>query len=1060
MSDAMQVDDTSSATAAPTATTEGGGAMEIDPNAPVPADPLPPRLERLRTRTVTHPDDPDAWRALCAECANTRELRDRPADVLAVFDRALSRFPFDTKLWPLYLDTASALLPSDDPALASLFARALRDIKHIDVLKAYLTHIRRTHPVVGDDPSSNRSVVAQAYAYILGDSGGAMHDVGAASLWREYIDFLKSTPVHNAYEEELRHADLRAVYMQAVGVPHALVESMWREWDTMENAARAAAGGGGGYPGGSVNAKKLLADRSAAHLAARTAYRTLRTLWDAIDRATPVAGPSSSSAAMGPAPAHWMTPWRALLAWEKGNPMRLDPAARSARIAWCYWQWVLRVPRVPEIWYEFAAWFRSEGRDADAEALLRAGCEACKDSLLLHFTLADMLELKGDAEKTSKVYEQLVERLQPHVSHVVSSETASGGKGSADPAATDNGDEPPTVRQAKRALSFAYVTWMRSAARAQGLTAQRGVFRRARADLKMITWHVPAASAMLEYYYGGGDAAGGAADGSGGGTPGGDGATAAVSTAPATATSISVPQRLLTWAIDQFPGTAGPVLAFADHLRATRDPAKIVAKLVPVWSARALPPADLRAVGDRLAAAYRDAGDLREMEKREAELRDLASRLALARIGGGGKDADATATAAVAGPREREADDTARSVEALRLACLRYAYLGEDAVGERELGIESVAVSAGTRPSTSTRRGGADDRTTDTYSTNHHNASGSNGGSSSSYDHHHRSGSTSDQGSLDAAGRRAFLENWTPPDHVVAPAVVEGRPSSGPYGAAAAPGTSTAPGWAPFRPPRMSDDERRALVDAATKTHSAAVRDARARDDDERSRRRGGGERGDRDDRSGSATDNGGPAAAAPAPQAKVPHPIDVLVAFARRLPPASAMSGLPTMDPTGIMNLLLQVAPRLPAPTVDRSRALLAYTPPPSLSSGSGAARDPRLGGSSGSSLSGAPRDPRYSSSSSYGPGGRDDRSSSRDRDHDRHHSDRDYPLASRDPRHRRDRSRSRDRGSGGGDPRGGGGGGRRSSIDRYLPGGTGAPKRRGGGASDDGPSSKRYHR
>ncbi|KNE69293.1 hypothetical protein AMAG_13673 [Allomyces macrogynus ATCC 38327] len=408
--------------------------------------PLPPRMERLYQRTQEDQYDIEAWFALLHEFLSTPSTRDRDDDRRALFDRALAKFPYSDRLWIMAID-AEVKGKSPD-RVPQMFAKALRTVRSFEVYRVYLNYIRRTHAVAHE----GRGVIKQAYDFVLSH---AAHDRNSFSVWNDYLSFLKSIQVNSEYEHQEKQNEIRAAYQRAVTLPIQNVEQLWREWDTFESGISRP------------QARKLLQERNQAYLAARNAGRTLRSLWDPLERVAPIVTPPTFS----PNERALLAQWRKLLSWEKSNPFKYeDMVTLYQRVSWTYWQAINCLCRFPELWYEFAMVATSMNKATEALAILKAGCEACPGSFLVHFALADLHETKDDPAKSKAVYETLATYWTAEVDKALDRE----------PSAADTPARVPAVQNAKDKLAMCWIQYMPHAARASGIKEMRAVFKRAR----------------------------------------------------------------------------------------------------------------------------------------------------------------------------------------------------------------------------------------------------------------------------------------------------------------------------------------------------------------------------------------------------------------------------------------------------------------------------------------------------------------------------------------------------------------------------------------------------
>ncbi|KAI9178755.1 mRNA 3'-end-processing protein rna14 [Blastocladiella emersonii ATCC 22665] len=820
---------------APAPATPATTAAAADPPAQIPPGALPPRLDRLRQRTVENPLDYDAWRLLATEYPGTPAGRADPAAVNALFERIVRLFPYGTRIWSMYIDFTVHTARDDHEAISRLFARSLRAVHSLDLYRVYLQYIRKQHPFNGSEleVAHARSVVIQAYEFVLGD---VAHDRDVGPLWLEYIALLKTVAVSNQFEEQRKLDELSAVYQRAIAFPHANVEPIWREWEVFENGRNKLA------------ARKIIQDRVQTFVASRNGFRALRSFWDAVDKFAPVTtAPTFASAEKAQ-----LAAWRALIDWEKGNALKIDdPNVRYARVAWAYWQAIGAMTRFPELWYEFAAFASAAGRPDDALNILKSAADVCDGSYLVHFSLADMYEAKGDKPNCTATYERLVAYWTAKAETLIKQHALTPEEAAALPsavAAAQGGTPIDTERladadraaldEARHAVSLAWIMYMRMAARTGGVGEMRGVFRRAR-NPDTRTWQVIVASALLEYHRGPSESA------------------------------LTVPKKIFAFACQAFPADPAPVLAFADWLLGTRDHVNAVSTLVKAINSPAMPDDAKRVLAHRLARVHAEVSDLRTLAQFEAEIQAQF-------------------------PAESNTVDHARR---------RYAFMDLDLVAARDLGLPAgpaaLASALAFSPDLAAGLGGVGEsvlaktlaRSGSSFLGLNLAATSGQSGSAPAVSSSDTTNPAQQQGDDAGSGRdtprRRVLDDWVAPAHVAAPDV------------------SRASGWAAYRPPRMTDDEERALNDRHRQLVAAAMREEREMRQARAAAAAAAPPAARDDDR------HRGPASGGPAPPPPV-NPTEVLLGHVAMLPPAADFIG-PFVDVVGLLRIVGDLA--LPPP-------------------------------------------------------------------------------------------------------------------------------------------------
>ena len=98
----------------------------------------------------------------------------------------------------------------------------------------YLNHVRRYFNIQVDRTGKASQTVHAAYQAVLDHVGG---DPDSGNLWIDYIAFVKSGPGvvgGSSWQDGQKMDVLRRAYQQAIAVPHAQIESVWKEYSAFE----------------------------------------------------------------------------------------------------------------------------------------------------------------------------------------------------------------------------------------------------------------------------------------------------------------------------------------------------------------------------------------------------------------------------------------------------------------------------------------------------------------------------------------------------------------------------------------------------------------------------------------------------------------------------------------------------------------------------------------------------------------------------------------------------------------------------------------------------------
>jgi hypothetical protein len=517
--------------------------------APPRARPAPMSSDRaaaLQARVHADPHDAAGWEALLGELARGRRSPEQAAALRAAYEELLARFPTAAAYWRELAELELASGAPDAPR--ALFARCLLACPDPELFRAYVRFVRRGGGAPGGAPAPE----ARAALEFALDRVG--QDARAGPLWEEYAALLAAPrPASAEYaalygadppgqEGAARVAALRRAYHRALEVPHAALDALWAGYERFEAGT-----------GDRTLAKRALDEWRPRFQAARALARERAALVEraAAGRALPLAPGRGGARAARAAGA-----WRALVAWERGNPQGLDAAALRARVQLAYDQALAAMPQHPEAWLDLAAWHaRGGGGGAEAAAdALRRGARAAPAALALRLAEAEAEEDAGRPDAARAVFEELVAGLDAPpkaaaaAAAAAAAEPAGGGaeapageaaaapavaappaaaaaEGAAAAPAADAAAAPaadaaaapaadaaaapaadaaaaaapqPRPPLSPEAGTLAWIQYMRFARRAGGITAARRLFLRAR-RWPALRWEAFAAAASLEW---------------------------------------------------------------------------------------------------------------------------------------------------------------------------------------------------------------------------------------------------------------------------------------------------------------------------------------------------------------------------------------------------------------------------------------------------------------------------------------------------------------------------------------------------------------------------------
>ncbi|RZC51239.1 hypothetical protein C5167_019665 [Papaver somniferum] len=300
-----------------------------------------------------------------------------------IYEQLLSAFPTAAKYWKQYVE--AYMIANNDAAAKQVFGSCLLDNRQIALWRCYIRLIRKLNDKKGAEGQEETN---NAFEFMLNYVGP---DIASGPVWIEYITFLKSLPATDPQEESQRTASIRKVYQKAIVTPTHQVEQIWKDYGNFENSVSRAL------------AKGLVSEYQPKHNSAKAVYRERKKLVDAIDWNMLAVPPTGSDKEEQQCMA-----WKRFLAFEKGNPQRIDSEASKSRIILSYEQCLMYLCYYPDVWYDYATWHADNGSMDLAVKVYQKALKVLPDSELLKYAYAEMEESRGEILPAKKIYESLL----------------------------------------------------------------------------------------------------------------------------------------------------------------------------------------------------------------------------------------------------------------------------------------------------------------------------------------------------------------------------------------------------------------------------------------------------------------------------------------------------------------------------------------------------------------------------------------------------------------------------------------------------------------------------
>lgn len=123
----------------------------------------------------------------------------------------------------------------DIKRLEDIFNVALIKVQNVPLWSMYIDHVRRRNDITTDNGGRGREIITSAYAFVISQVG---NDPDAGQIWQDYLAFLKSGPGvlgGTGWQDSQKKDKLRPIYQQAVCIPVAPIQSLWKEYSDFEN---------------------------------------------------------------------------------------------------------------------------------------------------------------------------------------------------------------------------------------------------------------------------------------------------------------------------------------------------------------------------------------------------------------------------------------------------------------------------------------------------------------------------------------------------------------------------------------------------------------------------------------------------------------------------------------------------------------------------------------------------------------------------------------------------------------------------------------------------------
>lgn len=419
-----------------------------------------------------------AWRGLIDELRQQNKLD----EIRTTFERVLKVYPWSSEMWMQYIRVE--LDNSEFERVEQLFTRSLTTVPDVSLWTMYLGYIQRMNNVGSGDEQA-RSTVIRAFEFALDNVGV---DFESGGLWMAFISFIKSraSPGSASWEEQQTMDLLRKTYRRATSVPMKKddLERLWSEYNAFENNLNRA------------TARKFLGERSPIYMKARSCSQELENMRQGLVKDTTPGRRRWTIMEVAEA-----NKWRRWIDWEKSNVDAFEDKKHD-RVKYAYKQALMTLRFFPELWFEAATYSLAKGDNEEGADLLHLGTEANPASFLVSLRLAQYYELEVRYDDMHSVFAKLIathkkerQLIEEQQQQQLAEASSPGDDGEQ---AKKGAQLEARLHTTDKAITSAYIQYMRAVKRSQGIKEARLVFKDGRA-FPHSTYELYVDAALMEH---------------------------------------------------------------------------------------------------------------------------------------------------------------------------------------------------------------------------------------------------------------------------------------------------------------------------------------------------------------------------------------------------------------------------------------------------------------------------------------------------------------------------------------------------------------------------------
>jgi len=333
----------------------------------------------------------DSWMRIIHRVDREKKLDDQRY-VLTLF---LSIFPTAARQWKYYIEVE--MMHQHYTEATDLFKSCLgagNKCYDVELYHLYITLCGKINESQSKD--FRLKSLKEAFCFVLKCVG---QDIASTSLWRKYVNFLKSnssvlTTKHGIKDIKL---EIRALYHRMIRQPINECDKLWDEyieWEKSLNAQLAEA-----YHD---KLKHVHETTKQCYLERKRRRRGILLNVDSV--------PSHSSHAQQ-RNCEQIELWKGLLDFELLNKQGLSASDLVRRMEFTFRQSLMTMSLFPDIWILYIEWTQQHRTAQRVEAVFKQCLQRLPNCLLIHFKYLEWMEMHKTHQDTDQQYHSLMDDL-------------------------------------------------------------------------------------------------------------------------------------------------------------------------------------------------------------------------------------------------------------------------------------------------------------------------------------------------------------------------------------------------------------------------------------------------------------------------------------------------------------------------------------------------------------------------------------------------------------------------------------------------------------------------